>query len=341
MRFGVTAYLMAFVGAVLLLVEIGLIEFGLQKGFSAINFGVALALISITGVTSIGVALAAQVLPSQSMQRATLQHRDPRRIRASLLLLLVWTGVVLAVWSLTANVEREWRLSVTLLVAFFPPVMAYGRVLGSSWHAMRYANRNLATGRPSPFQGHEPTPRHQALGLLVNVNLVAMPIVAINTLVSLILMLAAPGIFVHSDRVAALPEYREQATVMEEGGALGFYAIEALSYVEEPALRAPLVAMILLFLLLNVAVVGVLFVYEVARIMFLDVAEVSGRGGIHITDSRLLRAERSQQARVLNFCFTGFAGQSMLLVALAILTFWDSINPVSYTHLTLPTNHDV
>ena len=66
---------------------------------------------------------------------------------------------------------------------------------------------------------------------------------------------------------------------MEEGGALGFYAIEALAYIEEPALRAPLVAMVLLFLLLNVAVVGILFVYEVARIMFLDVAEVSGRGG--------------------------------------------------------------
>ena len=29
---------------------------------------------------------------------------------------------------------------------------------------------------------------------------------------------------------------------------------------------------------------------------------------------------------MLNFCFTGFAGQSMLLVALAILTFWDSVN---------------
>ena len=326
MRFGVISYLMAFVGAVLLLVEIGLVEFGLQEGFSAINFGVALGLISITGVISIGVALAAQVLPSQSMQRATLQHRDPRRLQASLFLLLVWAGVVVMVWSLSADVEREWRLSVTLLVAFFPPVMAYGRVLGSSWHAMRYSNRNLATGRPSPFQGHEPTPRHQAVGLLVNVNLMAMPIVAVNTFVSLILMLAAPSVFVHSDRVAALPEYREQATVMEEGGALGFYAIEALAYIEEPALRAPLVAMVLLFLLLNVAVVGILFVYEVARIMFLDVAEVSGRGGIHITDSRLLRAERSQQAKVLNFCFTGFAGQSMLLVALAILTFWDSIN---------------
>ena len=57
-----------------------------------------------------------------------------------------------------------------------------------------------------------------------------------------------------------------------------------------------------MFLLLNVALVGFLFVYEVARILFLDVQDVSGRGGIRLADSRLLRAERSQQAKVLNFC---------------------------------------
>ena len=82
--------------------------------------------------------------------------------------------------------------------------------------------------------------------------------------------------------------------------------------------------MVLLFLLLNVALIGFLFVYEVARILFLDVQDVSGKGGIKLADSRLLRAERSQQAKVLNFCFTGFAGQSMLLLALAMITFWDS-----------------
>ena len=81
---------------------------------------------------------------------------------------------------------------------------------------------------------------------------------------------------------------------------------------------------VLLFLLLNVAVIGFLFVYEVARILFLDVQDVSGKGGIILADSRLLRAEPSQQAKVLNFCFTGFAGQSMLLLALAMITFWDS-----------------
>ena len=84
----------------------------------------------------------------------------------------------------------------------------------------------------------------------------------------------------------------------------------------------PIVTTLLLFLLLNVAAIGFLFVYEVARILFLDIQDVSGRG--ILADSRLLRAEPIQQAHVLNFCFTGFAGQSMLLLALAMITFWDS-----------------
>ena len=121
-----------------------------------------------------------------------------------------------------------------------------------------------------------------------------------------------------------LPEYREQATIMEEGGILGFFLIELFSHIPDPGLRVPLVTSILLFLLLNVALVGFLFVYEVARILFLDIADVAGKGGIKLADSRLLRSERNQQANVLNFCFTGFAGQSMLLLALAMLTFWDS-----------------
>ena len=50
----------------------------------------------------------------------------------------------------------------------------------------------------------------------------------------------------------------------------------------------PMVNMVVLFLLMNVALIGFLFVYEVARILFFDVQDVSGRGGIKLADSRLL-----------------------------------------------------
>ena len=55
----------------------------------------------------------------------------------------------------------------------------------------------------------------------------------------------------------------------------------------------------LLLFLLNVAAIGFLFVYEVARILF-DIQDV-GVGRHSPADSRLLRAEPIQQANVLNF----------------------------------------
>ena len=67
-----------------------------------------------------------------------------------------------------------------------------------------------------------------------------------------------------------MPEYRVQSSIMEEGGILGFALIELFSFI--PAKESStLVNMVLLFLLLNVALIGFLFVYEVARILFLDV----------------------------------------------------------------------
>ena len=85
----------------------------------------------------------------------------------------------------------------------------------------------------------------------------------------------------HSDRVFSLPEYTPQSTVMEEGGLLGFLLIELFSYIPEANIRIPLVTFVLLFLLLNVALIGFLFVYEVAKILFLDVSDVSGRVELH------------------------------------------------------------
>ena len=124
-----------------------------------------------------------------------------------------------------------------------------------------------------------------------------MPFVALNTVISLLALSIYPDLFSHSQRVIDLPEYRIQSSIMEEGGILGFALIELFAYIPAEGIRVPMVNMVLLFLLMNVALIGFLFVYEVARILFLDVQDVSGKGGIKLADSRLLRAERSQQAK--------------------------------------------
>ena len=65
-----------------------------------------------------------------------------------------------------------------------------------------------------------------------------MPVVAINTLLSLIAIIVSPDLFTHSDQVIDLPEYREQATIMEEGGMLGFFLIGVLKH-SRPWLTRP------------------------------------------------------------------------------------------------------
>lgn len=326
MRFGVATYLFALTGALLLFFEYIIYAQGWSDGFHAPNIALALILIILPAVISSGSSLGAQIIKPIGHGKAKLQESSRARNTGYIALTIFWFIGVGLFYSLLGSwgVSFTHRLSGSLLLAFAPSIVAYGRVLGTSWQALRQSSAQIARGNASPFHNHAPNARQQVIARIVHLNTLAMPVVAINTLLSLIAIIVSPELFTHSDRVIELPEYREQATIMEEGGILGFFLIELFSNIPDPGLRVPLVTSILLFLLLNVALVGFLFVYEVARILFLDVQDVSGRGGIRLADSRLLRAERSQQAKVLNFCFTGFAGQSMLLLALAMITFWDS-----------------
>ncbi|MGB1897543.1 MAG: tetratricopeptide repeat protein [Candidatus Poseidoniaceae archaeon] len=326
MRFGVATYLFALTGALLLFFEYTIYAQGWSDGFHAPNIALALILIILPAVISSGSSLGAQIIKPIGQGKAKLQESSRARNTAYIALTAFWFIGVAFFYSVlgTWDVDFTHRLSATLLLAFSPSIVAYGRVMGTSWQALRQSSAQIAQGKASPFHNHSPNARQQVIARIVHLNTLAMPVVAINTLLSLIAIVVSPELFTHSDQVIGLEEYREQATIMEEGGILGFFLIELFSNIPDPGLRVPLVTSILLFLLLNVALVGFLFVYEVARILFLDVQDVSGRGGIRLADSRLLRAERSQQAKVLNFCFTGFAGQSMLLLALAMITFWDS-----------------
>ena len=326
MRFGVTSYLFALTGVLILVFEFLMTKYGFSEGFHAPSIIIALLFISIPAIISSGSSLGAQVIKPVGAGKATLQNSNVWQNYSYVVLTLSWMIFVgiLAVILTSINIPSFRIFSICAFVAFSPAILAYGRVLGSSWQALKQSSMKIASGEASPFHNHKPSPKQQAIAQIVNLNLSVMPFIAFNTIVSILALSINPEMFTHSDRVLDLPEYRVQSSIMEEGGILGFALIELFAFIPAEGIRVPLVNMVLLFLLLNVALIGFLFVYEVARILFLDVQDVSGKGGIKLADSRLLRAERSQQAKVLNFCFTGFAGQSMLLLALAMITFWDS-----------------
>jgi len=327
MRNGLTVYIMAFMGAILLAMEWLFFQLGWTEGIHMISLAMALVLIIFPAMISTGVSMSTQIITRTGGKRATLQEASTFRNGVGVTITILWFTALIMLWNIMglAEVGIDRKLALIGCLAFAPGFVAYGRVMGSSWTALSESSKSLSKGKPSAFYPYKPNARKQFIATLVRLNTAAMPFIALNTLVSLILISIDPSMFEHSQRVLEhTPEYRPQNTIMEEGGIIGFYTIELFSHISESGIRVPLVTIVLLFLLLNVAIVGFLFVYEVARILFLDVADVSGKGGIKLADSRLLRSEKSQQANVLNFCFTGFAGQSMLLLALAMLTFWDS-----------------
>lgn len=325
-RLGVVSYLMALSGSLVLLFEFLNVRAGGSEGYHAPSVVLALVLIVIPAVVSSGTSLGAQIIRPHGVSRASLQSNSTLRNASYFALTVAWLLLSLGVGAMmmARGVSTVNLYSTVALLAFSPAILAYGRVLGSSWHALKQSSGQIAKGQASPFHNHLPNARQQFIAQVVHLNLIVMPFVAANTVLSLVLLAYNPDLFLHSDRVLNLPEYRLQSTYMEEGGLLGFGLIELFSHIPQAGIRVPIVTTLLLFLLLNVAAIGFLFVYEVARILFLDIQDVSGRGGIRLADSRLLRAEPIQQAHVLNFCFTGFAGQSMLLLALAMITFWDS-----------------
>ena len=325
-RLGVISYVMALTGSLLLLFEFFNFKAGNAAGYHAPSVALGLIFIIIPALVSSGTSLGAQVIRPLGVSRATLQSNTTTRNVVFIALTLGWMVLAVVTEAVLASngVSKTNRYSIVAMLAFAPAVLAYGRILGSAWQTLKQSSHQIAKGNASPFHNHLPNTQQQFIAQIVHLNLIVMPFVALNTLVSLAIMLYDPNMFTHSDRVLQLPEYRIQTTYMEEGGILGFGLIELFSHIPQAGIRVPIVTSLLLFLLLNVAAVGFLFVYEVARILFLDVQDVSGVGGIRLADSRLLRAEPLQQARLLNFCFTGFAGQSMLLLALAMITFWDS-----------------
>ena len=194
-----------------------------------------------------------------------------------------------------------------------PAILAYGRVLGSSWHALKQSSEQIArVGPPLPQpRAQRSTAVHRTSG---PPQLGRDAVRRSEHRLSLRCWPTTPTC--SSTRTGSWLANTACNRLMEEGGLL---VSDLSNFSHSPGGHS--------FHCDHVAPVPPL---NVAARFSLVVARSSsrhprrpGRGGI-TADSRLLRAEPIQQAHVLNFCFTGFAGQSMLLLALAMITFWDS-----------------
>jgi len=227
-------------------------------------------------------------------------------------------------------------LGFTLLFFLLPSIVAYGRILGACWNILVFSQRERAYGRISMLHPEPASGPGRIAAIFVYLNVMAMPLTALNGVVSWMVVFSGfEHMFLHSERVLLMDGY-STSSLLSEGGIFGFYATELLAFVPHITIRQFAIAAVVLFLLLNVTIIGIAFIYEVIRLLFLGAADICGRFGIVFADPRTLRSEKSQQSRVLSFCFSGFAGYTVLLLVLSLFQRFPQFLPVPNTCLDGP-----
>jgi len=313
---GVLLYLMAITGVMILCMEI------LIKPFehSIYVFQIIFFMIGIPILISPVSSIAAQFSPKVGHKRKDIEKAQKRK-----LMRFIVGGLVLAgsVWGINIYLQEsgapfEQIAAFTLLILLLPSIVAYGRILGSCWNVLIHSKYHRAAGRVSILYPEAPGFWARVLAMIIFTNALFMPITALNGIISWGIQFSdLESLFVHSERVLDMDGYQPKS-LLGEGGLIGYYFVELSWYIDDFTIRNLATAAVVIFLLLNVTIVGIAFVYEVARLMFLGAAHISGSGGIVFADPRTLRSEKSQQARILQFCFMGFAGYTVLLLLVSL-----------------------
>ena len=199
MRNGLMVYVMALTGAILLGMEWLFYQMGLIDGLHQISLAVALILIIVPAMISTGVSMSTQIVNRTGGRRATLQGASTFRNGVGVSITILWFTSLLMLWYIMsfAGIDFDRRLALTGCLAFAPGFIAYGRVMGSSWTALTESSRQLSKGEPSAFYPYKPPARKQFVSTLVWINTAAMPFIAFNTLISLILLGIDPVSYTH------------------------------------------------------------------------------------------------------------------------------------------------
>ncbi|MBT6973147.1 MAG: hypothetical protein HOA04_08620 [Euryarchaeota archaeon] len=313
---GVLLYIMAITGVMILCMEI------LIKPFehSIYVFQIIAVLIGIPVMISPVSSMAAQFSRTVGHKRKDIERAEKRKL---LRFLLGAVAIAITVWFVNFWLQEsgapfEQIAAFTLLIMLLPSIIAYGRILGSCWNVLVHSKYHRAAGRVSILYPDAPGMMARIMAMLIFLNAVLMPLTALNGVISWVIQFSDfSSLFVHSDRVVDMEGYQNRS-LLGEGGIIGYYFIEMSWYIDDFTIRNFATVLVILFLLLNVTIVGIAFVYEVARLMFLGASHISGRGGIVFAQPRTLRSETSQQARILQFCFMGFAGYTVLLLLISL-----------------------
>tara|TARA_B100001093_G_scaffold2499_3_gene2490 strand:- start:32160 stop:35318 length:3159 start_codon:yes stop_codon:yes gene_type:complete len=208
-------------------------------------------------------------------------------------------------------------LAAGMLTFMAPTIMAYGRIMGASWNMLLINKWRTSNGRPNPIDPNKPGFLNRLFSLILVLFLLTMPITALNGIVTVF--------YVLFNR----PENAEE--VLNFGGIIGHSIYQRIDIISELLFHwqfiKSLPQFLSLYLSMNIAIVGLAFIFELTRNLVLGGQSFGGMFGVTLDSPREIRTEVDAQARQLKFAFAGFSGYTVLLLVLVCYKEFGDLMP--------------
>ncbi len=212
--------------------------------------------------------------------------------------------------------QKPLAIAIACLVFMGPTILAYGRIMGASWNMLMIGKFRTWLGKPNPIDAKKVGFVGRAFAFILILFLLTMPITAINGIVTVI--------YVMVNR----PENSQE--VLNYGGILGhqvYVQIQENPLLAEWEALKSLPEVLAAYLSLNIAIVGLAFIFELIRNLFLGGQSFGGLGGVILATPREIRSEDRAQSRILYFAFAGFSGYTALLLILVCYKEFGDLMP--------------
>ena len=301
---GILAYMMAISGVLLLIAEL---IFN-PSTYLEMNVIAMAGLILIPVFFSPLVTLNAQLeqLRGNSMKKKSPMAALVKRL-LTLSALVAATGAVL--WysiQLNGIITPLW-FSYALLVFMGPTILAYGRIMGASWNMLLLSKARTLLKKQTPIDPDPPNFVKQISAIILLLFLLTMPVAAMNGIITVLYVM--------------LDEPANSEDILNYGGLLGhsLYQWAIQDGAVQEVLRQwvnvkDMAGFLAVYLSLNVAIVGLAFIFELTGNLFLGGQTFGGIGGVLLASPREIRSEEPSQAKLLYFAFAGFSGYTVMLL---------------------------
>ena len=312
--FGVLLYMMGLTGVLILISEL---LFNAAV-FSKINLYIMAFLILIPVVISPWQSLNSQ-LSNKKREIKTSTSAELIRTVATLAILLIVTAMVLAYgYQVEGTLTPTW-IAFGMLTFMAPTIFAYGRIMGASWNMLLISKWRTTRGRLNPIDPEKNGFIGRIFSFILVLFLLTMPITALNGILTVLHVM--------------VNEPANATEILNYGGIIGYSIYLEIDLISEILFQLEFIKalpeFLSLYLTMNIAIVGLAFIFELTRNLILGGQTFGGMFGVTLDTPREIRAEKAAQARQLTFAFAGFSGYTVLLLILVCYKEFGDLMPMT------------